>query len=294
MAAVNPRVSYNERRKRTQIAMLVWPALLWLIIFFVVPLITVIAYSVLTSSLRYQAAPPFTFRNYETVLRETYTAILTRSIGIGLVTTFVCIIMGYPLAFFIATSPKKYRNVFLLMVIIPFWTNFLIRIYAWIFIIRDNGLVDSFVRDIFKLTDQPLGLLNTQFAVVLVMVYGFLPFMTLPIYTSIEKFNFRLIEAAHDLGANDLWAFVRIMLPVTLPGVLAGSILVFIPALGSYIVPNLVGGAVALMVGNQIYNFSISPTGKPLGAALAIVMMVVVVVALLINYRFADRNSSAS
>jgi spermidine/putrescine transport system permease protein len=294
MAAVNPRISYNERRKRTQIMLLVWPATLWLIIFFVIPLFTVIAYSVLSPSQRYQAAAPFTLGNYEQILKEAYTAILLRSVGMALISTFACIIMGYPLAFFIATASKKYRNIFLLMVIIPFWTNFLIRIYAWIFIIRDGGLIDSFVRDIFHLTDQPLGLMYTPFAVFLVMVYGYLPFMTLPIYTSIEKFNFRLVEAAHDLGANDLWAFLRVMLPVTLPGVLAGSILVFIPALGSYIVPDLVGGASFVMVGNQIYTFTNSATGKTYGAALSLVMMLVVIVALIINYRYGDRNSSAA
>lgn len=286
-------ISYSERRQRIQIRLLVWPATLWLIIFFIVPLITVIAYSFLTPSQRYQAAAPFTFSNYEYILQDTFTAVLLRSVGMALATTLTCVLIGYPLAFFIATSPKNVRNIFLLLVIIPFWTNFLIRIYAWIFIIRDNGLIDSFAQGVLGI-DKPLGLMYTPFAVFIVMVYGYLPFMTLPIYTSIEKFNFRLVEAANDLGANDFWAFLRVMLPVTLPGVLAGCILVFIPSLGSFIVPDLVGGAGFVMVGNQITTFTNSSTGKTYGAALSLIMMLVVVVALLLNYRYGDRSGNAA
>jgi len=292
MAAVQP-VSYNERRQRLQVRLLVWPAAFWLIMFFVIPFLVIIAYSILTPSQRYQAAAPFTLFNYQYVAKDIFISVLVRSVGMAILATLFCVALGYPLAFFIATAPKRVRNIFLLLVIIPFWTNFLIRIYAWIFIIRDNGLLDSLVREVLKLTTQPLGLMYTPFAVFIVLVYGYLPFMTLPIYTSIEKYNFRLTEAANDLGANDLRAFLRIMLPVTLPGVLAGSILVFIPALGSFVVPDLVGGSGFVMVGNQITTFSQSATGKTYGAALSLVMMVVVVAALVIYFRYGDRNAAA-
>jgi spermidine/putrescine transport system permease protein len=288
------RPSYTEQRKRTQVLLLVWPAALWLITFFVVPFLVVVAYSLMTPSRSYQAMLPFTLGNYEFVLREQFISVITRSVGIALIATLVCVLLGYPLAFFIATRPKNIRNIFLLLVIVPFWTNFLVRIYAWIFLIRENGLIDSFLRDTLKIITTPFDLMYSPIAVFLVLLCGYLPFMTLPIYTSIEKFNFRLVEAAHDLGANDIRAFLRVMLPVTIPGVLAGSILTFIPALGSFVVPDLVGGASFLMVGNQITNFTNTATGKTYGAALSMVMMVIVLVALLINYRFGESSSSSN
>ncbi len=270
---------------------MVWPAAIWLIVFFVLPLVVVVLYSFLTPSTIYQAGGPFTLANYARVTDETYTSILERSVIIAIVTTLISVVTGYPLAFFIATRPKATRNVFLLLVVVPFWTNFLVRTYAIAFVITDNGLINTILVSYLHLIDQPLRMMYTPFAVFVGLVYGYLPFMVLPIYTSIEKFNFRLVEAAHDLGANDLRAFLRVMLPVTLPGVLAGCILVFIPALGAYVTPDLLGGAKALMVGNQIKDFVFSTTGKPFGSALSLTMMLIVVVALLLYYRFADREA---
>lgn len=288
--AVTP-ISYNDRRQRTQIRVLIWPATLWLIVFFIVPLIVVLLYSFLTPSSIYQAVGPFTLDNYGRLTQDTYTSILGRSVLIAVVTTLICVVTGYPLAFFIATRPKRTRNLYLLLVVVPFWTNFLVRTYAIAFIITDNGLINTFLVNYLHIINDPIRMMYTPFAVFLGLVYGYLPFMVLPIYTSIEKFNFRLVEAAHDLGANDWHAFRRVMLPVTLPGVLAGCILVFIPALGAYVTPDLLGGAKALMVGNQIKDFVFSTTGKPFGSALSIAMMLIVVIALLVYYRFADREA---
>lgn len=282
---------YNERRQRVQVRLLVWPATIWLVLFFVVPLLIVVLYSFLTPSSSYQAVLPLTFDNYSRLLEDTYTSVLFRSVATAVISTLICVLVGYPFAFFIATRSPRVRNLFLLLVIIPFWTNFLVRTYAIAFIMNDNGLVNTILINYLHLIADPIHLIYTPFAVFIGLVYGYLPFMVLPIYTAIEKFNFRLVEAAHDLGANDFGAFMRVMLPVTLPGVLAGCILVFIPALGAYLTPDLLGGAKFLMVGNQITTLVYSSTGKPFGAALSIGMMAIVVIALLLYYRFADHSS---
>jgi spermidine/putrescine transport system permease protein len=280
-----------EQRRNIMLRLLVTPAALWMVLFFAVPLIIVVGYSVLTPSSIYQVTPPLTPDHYLRLAEPTYTSVLVRSILTAVVTTVICLLVGYPLAFFIATRAKSVRNFFLLLVIIPFWTNFLVRTYAISFLINDTGLVNTLLTDYLHLINEPIHMMNTPFAVYLGLVYGYLPFMVLPIYTAIEKFNFRLVEAAYDLGANDWRAFWRVIVPVTLPGVLAGAMLVFIPAFGSYVTPDLLGGARFLMVGNQIKQFVDSPTGKPFGSALSIAMMLVVVVALLIFYRFGDRES---
>src|SRR5579859_4549287 len=268
---VTTSLAYNQRRQRIQVRLLIWPATIWLVLFFALPLLIVVLFSFMSPSSLYFAATPFTLDNYSRVLEETYTSILMRSIWTAVISTAICVIVGYPFAFFIATRPKRSRNFFLLLVIIPFWTNFLVRTYAIMFIVNDSGLVNTILLDYLHLFGEPIQMMYTPFAVFLGLVYGYLPFMVLPIYTSIEKFNFRLVEAANDLGANDWHAFRRVMFPVTLPGVLAGCVLVFIPALGSYLTPDLLGGAKFLMIGNQITGFVLSsPTGKPFGAALSI------------------------
>jgi spermidine/putrescine transport system permease protein len=286
-------LSYNERRQRMQVRILVWPATIWLIVFFVVPLLIVVLFSFLTPSATYQAAAPLTLDNYSRLIEDTYTSVLFRSVMTAVISTIICVVVGYPFAFFIATRPKRTRNLFLLLVIIPFWTNFLVRTYAIAFILNDSGLVNTILVNYLHIIADPMHLIYTPFAVFIGLVYGYLPFMVLPIYTAIEKFNFRLVEAAHDLGANDFRAFMRVMLPVTLPGVLAGCILVFIPALGAYLTPDLLGGAKFLMIGNQIKTLVDSPTGKPFASALSLGMMVIVVIALLVYYRFADRGNGA-
>jgi spermidine/putrescine transport system permease protein len=285
------RINFTERRRHGQTRVLVLPAAVWMVVFFVLPLLVVLAYSFLTPSRLYQAVAPVTFTNYTKILDETFISVMLRSIGTAINTTLLCAIIGYPMAYFVATREKRWRNLFLMLVIVPFWTNFVVRTYAIVFTINEGGLLNSLFVDYLRIISTPLDLLYTPFAVYFGLIYGYLPFMILPMYTSIEKFNFRLMEAAADLGANDLRAFWRVMLPATLPGIWAGCILVFIPALGSYITPDLLGGAKFQMMGNQIKTFMDSPTGKPSGAALSVVMMAVVVVALIFYYRFADRDA---
>lgn len=282
----------HRRHVRTG-RLLVLPATVWMALFFALPLAVVVIYAFLTPDSITQVKLPVTVDNFIRVARPTYTSVLWRSITTAFFTTVICAVIGYPLAFFIATRPKTQRNLFLLLIVIPFWTNFLVRTYAWLFILSANGPINGLVVDYLKLTTEPLQLVYTPLAVMVGLVYGELPFMVLPIYTAIEKFNFRMVEAAHDLGANDWWAFWRIVLPITAPGLIAGCILVFIPSIGAFVTPDLLGGAKALMIGTQINDVLRTTTGKPLGAALSLVLMLIVAIALLVYFRRADRDEMA-
>ena len=217
--------------------------------------------------------------------------ILQRSIGLAALATVICLSVGYPLAFFISTRRRRVvRQITLFLVILPFWTNFLIRTYAWRILLGEEGTINGFLLGIGVIS-EPLTMLNTQFAVLVGLVYGFLPFMVLPIYASVERFNFRYVDAARDLGANELRVFLRVVLPLTLPGVLAGCALVFIPSVGAFVTPDLLGGTKGLMIGNLINKQFGGSGNMPLGSALSIVMMAVVMVSLLV-YIFANRRQA--
>lgn len=270
--------------------LLALPALLWLGLFFLLPLLIVLVFSFLTRGAGNQPILPLTFDNYTRVF-DTFWVVIWRSVYIAFITTVICLIAGYPLAYFIVRRRSLFGKQFaLFLVILPFWTNFLVRTYAWRVLLGQEGLINSSLINL-GLISEPLALLNTEFAVILGLVYGFLPFMVLPIYASLSRFDFRYIEAAQDLGANDATAFRRIMLPITLPGVIAGCILVFIPAVGTFITSDLLGGTKGLMIGNLIDRQYKGSGNLPLGAALSIVMMVVVMAALVIYARFGKDES---
>jgi spermidine/putrescine transport system permease protein len=269
--------------------LLALPALFWLGLFFLLPLLLVVFISFMTRGQGGAAIFPFTLAQYERVF-GTFWVIMQRSINIALLTTLICFIAGYPLAYFIVRRRTTFSKQFaLFLVILPFWTNFLVRTYAWRVILGREGLINTSLQSA-GIISQPLELLNTEFAVLLGLVYGFLPFMVLPIYASLSRFDFKLIEAAQDLGANDFTAFRRVMFPLTLPGVIAGAILVFIPAVGSFVTPDLLGGARGLMIGNLIHSQYTGNGNMPLGAALSVVMMSVVLVALVVYARWGGES----
>ncbi|MDE2859584.1 MAG: ABC transporter permease [Chloroflexota bacterium] len=275
-------------RKRESGFLLAVPTIAWLLILFVLPLVIVLIVSFMSRGRGGVAIMPFTIEHYQRTL-GIFSIILWRSIGLAALTTLVCLVIGYPLAFFISTRRNRlFQQVTLFLVILPFWTNFLIRTYAWRILLGDEGTINGFLLSL-GLIDDPLPMLNTQFAVLVGLVYGFLPFMVLPIYASVERFNFRYVDAAYDLGANDLHAFLRVVLPLTLPGVLAGCALVFIPSVGAFVTPDLLGGAKGLMIGNLINNQFGGSGNMPLGSALSIVMMAVVMLSLLV-YLLANRR----
>jgi spermidine/putrescine transport system permease protein len=201
-----------------------------------------------------------------------------RSLKFSLITTVCCLLIGYPLAMLIAKSGKKYQDTLLLLVIIPFWSCFLIRVYAWMIILGPNSGVTHFINWVLGIFGaQPLNLLYSSFAVIICLVYVNLPFMVLPLYSNLEKHDDRLIDASRDLGATRLQSFLKVTLPLSMPGILAGSALVFIPSIGMFVVPELVGNNCSLMIGNLIKEQFLQTMNWPLGSVTAIVMTLVVV-----------------
>lgn len=284
-------VSTIETRNRTNLLVLLFPATAWLLLFFIVPLLIVLLYSFLERGTYGGVTWTFTLSNYQRLANEIYFGVLWRSLWLAFITTVACLLIGYPLAFFIATRSPRWRNALLLLVIIPFWTNFLVRTYAWIVLLRQQGVVNVALQSL-QLIDEPLNLLFTPFAVTVGLIYGYLPFMVLPLYATIERFNFSLVEAAQDLGANDLRTFIRVVLPLTTRGIVAGSLLVFIPAVGAFVTPDILGGAKTLMVGNLIQNQFLKARNWPFGSALSMLLMAVVLVPALIYFRMSEEASS--
>ncbi|MBN1315931.1 MAG: ABC transporter permease [Anaerolineales bacterium] len=281
------------------------PSLFWLIVFFLAPLILVFAISFGQRGTYGGVEWNLTLANYGRFFDPLYLRIFSRTILIAVTTTFICLLAGYPLAFFIATRPARWRNALLLLLMIPFWTNFLIRTYAWLLILRDQGFVNSlwtgpihtlviqlasvlplpFLDSVISATASPLTLFGTNFAIIIGLVYAWLPDMVLPCYAAIERFDFSLVEAAQDLYANRVKSFIRIVFPLTLPGIIAGSILVFIPSLGAYVTPDLLGGAKTIMLGNVIYSQFMSARDYPFGAAISFVLMAIMLAGTLIYFR---------
>lgn len=216
------------------------------------------------------------------VFNTDYLGIFQRSFWLAVATTVGCLLIGFPTALYLALQSERKRNLLLFLVTVPFWTNLLVRVYAWMLLLRNGGLVDGAL-GVFGVPEGSLGLLYSNTAVMIGLLYSFLPFMVLPIYTSLEKLDWRLVEAAFDLGANRWQALKRVILPLALPGMLAGATLVFIPALGNYIIPELLGGGKALMIGNLIQLQFGSGHNWPLGAALAFSLFSLVLLALLFN-----------
>lgn len=289
--AIRPATSGMNYREKMQGRLLALPAVLWLGVFFVLPLLIIIVVSFLTRGRISAAELPFTINNYKTIFNNTYFPLILNSIWIALLTTIICLLVGYPLAFFISTrQSKRMQQIALFLVILPFWTNFLVRTYAWRVILGNEGTINTVLVN-YGLISQPLTLLNTQFAVLIGLVYGYLPFMVLPIYASVERFDFRLVEAAHDLGANDWFAFWRIVFPLTLPGVVAGCILVLIPSIGTYVTSDLLGGTKGLMIGNLIGKQFGGSGNWPLGSAASVVLMGLVSIGLLFYVLFGTEKS---
>ncbi len=283
-------LNFNPAYKRKGFG-LATPAMLWLGIFFLLPVMIVFVVSFMSRGRGGSPVLPFTLANYERVIQVFWTVLLD-SVWIAFLTTIICLLIGYPLAFWISTRKNQWvRQLALFAIILPFWTNFLVRTYALQTILGREGTINTLLQSLGAIA-EPLRLLNTNGAVLLGLVYGFLPFMVLPIYASVERFEFRFVEAAHDLGANDLWAFFRVILPMTLPGVIAGFILVFIPTIGAFVTPDLLGGTEGLMIGNLINTQFKGQGNQPLGSALSMVMMAMVMIALLIYVRFGDRRGA--
>ena len=257
---------------RRRLPWLLVPPALALLLFFVVPLSLVLAVSFASKGTYGGVQWIVTVTNYTAILDPLYLGIFWRSLWIALLTTAACLMLGFPLAYLIARAPKRWQAALLLLIIIPFWTNFLVRTYAWMFILRAEGLLNTALMTM-GIIKQPLNLLFTDTAVLIGLVYGYLPFMVLPLYAALERLDPALIEAAWDLYANPRQVFSRVILPLAKPGVVAGCLLVFIPSLGAYVTPDLLGGAKTMMIGNLIQHQYLVVRDWPFGSALSFVLM---------------------
>ncbi|MDP9197877.1 MAG: ABC transporter permease subunit [Pseudomonadota bacterium] len=279
---------------------------LWLLLFFLVPFLIVLKISV--SDMR-MGMPPYepllvwasgqlveikvNFANYaflweDALYRNAYlNSILTAGIS-----TVICLLIGYPMAYGIARSPPAWRNILLLLVMLPFWTSFLLRVYAWIGILKNNGVINNFLMWT-GLIDEPIVMLQTNFAVYIGIVYSYLPFMVLPLYTAIEKLDLTLLEAAADLGCRPVKAFFQITVPLTLAGIIAGCMLVFIPAVGEFVIPALLGGPDTLMIGRVLWEEFFNNRDWPIASAVAIAMLLLLVVPIMILQRFQGQQLGA-
>jgi spermidine/putrescine transport system permease protein len=250
---------------------------------FVAPLAIILAYSLLTRGTWGGISRPWSLESFRRLADPIYLGILWRSFWIAGAATLLCLVLGFPLALFISRSGKR-KNLYLSLVILPFWTSFLVRTYAWMFLLRDTGLINTVLQKL-SLIHDPLPLLYNDGAVILGLVYGYLPFMVLPLYATLERLDRNLLEAAADLGAKPWVALTRVVIPLSAPGVRAGAILVFIPCLGAYLTPDLLGGGKTVMIGNLIQNQFTTARDWPFGSAVSLTLMAIVLVLLLVFVR---------
>jgi putrescine transport system permease protein len=272
--------------------------LIWLLLFLLLPFLLVLKISVADAV---QAQPPFTplfgagpdgslslsvsFANYRFILDDAlYLVSYLASLEVAAISTLLCLVVGYPIAYAIARARGRLQLVLLLLVIMPFWTSFLLRVYAWKVLLQGTGLVNGALLAL-GLIDAPLQMLYTPAAVYLGIVYSYLPFMVLPLYAALARLDHSLVEAAMDLGCRPWQAFARITLPLSLPGIVAGSLLVFIPAVGEFVIPELLGGPDSIMIGRVLWNEFFANRDWPLASAVAIAMLLILVlpIALLQN-----------
>lgn len=275
---------------------------IWLLIFFLIPFIVVVKISLSEPAI---ARPPYlpiwewidgtlnitlNFGNYLFLLEDPlYLSAYIESLSIAALSTLFALLIGYPMAYVIARASKKYRSLLLMLIILPFWTSFLLRVYAWIGILKNQGVLNNLLIN-FGLIDAPITMLQTDFAVYVGIVYTYLPFMILPLYANLVKLDQSLIEAASDLGARPITTFLTVTLPLSLPGILAGSLLVFIPAIGEFVIPAILGGPDTLMIGKVLWNEFFSNRDWPVASAVAIVMLFVVVLPIMALQRTKDKE----
>lgn len=283
----------SQKHEARRGLLLISPTVLWMVGLLIIPLALIVVTSLGRRSPDGNIIYAFTFDNYLRLLGISLTApcggqappcfdslyatILWRSILLGIETTVLVILIGYPLAYFIARAPARRRNVYLFLVLVPLWTNFVIRLYAWIILLRAEGVINTALGwgfSLFHLPFEPLQLLYTPGAVLVGMVYEFLPFMILPMYTSLEKIEPKLYEAASDLGATAFRRFWRVTLPLSLPGIVAGTVLVFVPVMGAFIVSDILSGRQVILVGNLIQRQFLDARDPAFGSAASIILMV--------------------
>lgn len=256
----------------------------WLIFFVLIPNLLVLTVSFLTRDGSDFYALPFTLDNYANLFNPLYAQVVWNSLYMSGIATIICLLIGYPFAFMVSKINPKYRPFLLFLVVLPFWTNSLIRIYGLSRFLGVKGILNTILMDMGILS-EPIRILNTEVAVIIGLVYLLLPFMILPLYSAIEKLDGRLLEAARDLGANAVQRFFRVILPLTMPGIVAGCLLVLLPAMGMFYVADLLGGAKVLLVGNVIKSEFLISRNWPFGSAISIGLTILMALLIFVYYR---------
>lgn len=260
------------------------PATFWLVVFFLVPLGIVLFYSFLQKGDYGAIEYVFNVQNYLKIFNPLYGKVFVRSLLLALATEVLCIVLAYPFAYWLAMYGGRKSGFLLFLFVIPSWTSYLVRIYGWMFLLRDTGLVNKLLMKI-GLISEPLTLLYNSVAVIIGIVYSYFTFMLLPLYASLSNLDPSVLEAASDLGANPFWRFFKVTLPLTTGGIMAGTILVGVPAIGEFVVPDLLGGAKVTMVGNLIESKFMGTFDWPFGSALAIVLAIIMITAVVLYIR---------
>jgi len=263
---------------------------LWTVLFVAIPLVYILGMSLMKKSATWGVELAFTLESYQKILNPTYLKVFTQSLWIALLTTVITLLIGYPFAYFTARLPKKAQSIVLMLLIVPFWTNSLVRIYGWMILLRSQGVINGLLITL-GVIDSPLKLLYNFGSVLIGMIYALMPFMILSIYSSVEKMDWALVEAARDLGAGRWKAFWTVTIPMTAPGIMAGCVLVFIPSVGLFFISDLLGGSKTLLLGNLIKNELLTARNWPMGAALSMVMMAMTLIIIGLYKRMAnDKN----
>lgn len=278
----------------------------WLLAFFLLPFLIVLRIALSDTA---RALPPYAphwmgwseigsflsaldLESFGTLFADSlYLDAYLSSVRIAATATMICLLIAFPMAYAMASAPKRWQPALLILVILPFWTSFLIRVYAWMAILRPEGVLNMVLKGI-GLIDEPLAIMNTETAVLIGMVYSYLPFMVLPIYTTLEKLDRSLLEAAADLGATPFRRFVSIIIPLAQPGIYAGCFLVFVPAIGEFVIPDLLGGSETLMIGKVLWTEFFSNRDWPLASAVAVVLLAIITLPLLVYQRLKPRSAA--
>jgi putrescine transport system permease protein len=306
-----PPLTQSSRREGWSRWIVIAIPYLWLLVLFLIPFLIVLKISFSTTAV---AQPPytpvlslaegwqglvdafreFTIDNYLWLTEDAlYLNAYLSSLWIALVSTFLTLLIGYPIAYGMARAPKKWQATLVMLVILPFWTSFLIRVYAWIGILKKEGLLNQFLEWI-GLIDEPLTILNTNWAVYIGIVYSYLPFMVLPLYAALERLDHTLLEAAADLGSPPVRSFWQITFPLSLPGVIAGCFLVFIPVTGEFVIPDLLGGSGTLMIGKTLWSEFFNNRDWPLASAVAVILLLILVIPIVLFQSMEQRRQEAA
>lgn len=272
--------------------LLVLPFLLWNLTFVLIPLATVLVQGLYPISGEWVVADKPSLENFRLALDAANLKVLGRSALYAAATTVCCLLLGYPLAYFIAFYGGRFRSQLLILVVLPFWTSYLVRTFSWMTLLQTEGVVNGLLLKLHIL-EQPLQLLNTPYSVILGLTYGFLPFATLPIYVSLEHQDRSLVEAAQDLGASSWQAFWKVVFPLSVPGVISGSLITFVPAMGDFVSADILGGPETQMIGNLIQQQFLSLFNWPMGSALSLVLMLLMVASMALYVRLAGGGERA-